>query len=78
MPLSKSIWLVEGECGSYYCNQHHPVAVCDSLEAAREIRDDCKQIKRVGDEWPAYAELSVREMPLNVTVCDEETSYGCH
>jgi hypothetical protein len=76
------IYLVVGECGSYYCNGLHPLSVFGGPVDAKLAAEKARDVKLVNRDWPGgYKPLTgarVIEVPLDELALTDGSYYGCH
>lgn len=84
--VATEVFLVEADCGSYYCNGHHPVGVFTDRGEAEKVAENIGQVPHAdpGYKSPltgepgAFTSASVVPLPLNKAVVDNRLQSGCH
>lgn len=79
---AQTIYLVVGECGSYYCNGLHPLGVFEGPVDADLAAKKATDVKLVNDDWPdGYQPINaarVIEVPLDDLALTDVSYVGCH
>ena len=69
-----SVYLLTGDCGSVYCNGHHPVGIFASRQEAEAIQPSDLQC----EYGQAYMALHVVELPVGEALVADHLRHGCH
>jgi hypothetical protein len=65
------LFVVTGDCGDYYCEALHLIAVCSSLWRAEEIKRGCDQreiTKYKGDPLAWWSDTEIDEVDLDAVI----------
>lgn len=74
-----NFYLITGYCGDYYCEETHPVALCDSMEKATQLLSRLDEVrlisrtkKRELDIGTVYKSGRIVKVPLNQFIFTEK------